>query len=787
MSKFSELLTKEYVILDGGFGTELIKKGKTPDENSALSVFLRPNDVKEIHRSYVAAGSNVIMADTFSMNRYKMAETDKTLDEAIKTAITLAKEAVSGTETLVALDVSTLGKILEPVGKLTYDEAYSAFAEIAVLGEKYGADLICLETFTDLREIRIALLACKENTSLPVTASLSFQENGLTMNGNSVGAAVLALSALGVDAIGVNCALGPDNLDFTVDELLKYSTVPVIVKPNAGLPDPETNEYSQNSFDFSLKMKEFYKKGVKILGGCCGTTPEFISVLKSTLKNEFCLNVKAEKDFVSGTGKAISLKEPRIIGERINPTGKKRFKEALENNDIDYIVNQALEQISAGADILDVNVGHTGINEKEMMVKVIKALQATVSVPLQIDSTSPEVIEAALRTYTGKAIVNSVNAEEKSLREILPIVKKYGAAVVGLTLDENGIPETTDGRVLLAKKIIKRAEKVGINRRDIYIDCLTLTVSAEQSSAKCTLESLKRVKEEFSVKTVLGVSNISFGLPKREVINTAFLTLALESGLDLPIMNPNIESMTGAFRAFKVLKSIDENCKNYIETSVQCDNTVNSQSKNLTLSEAVEKGLSKDSAKITEMLLNEKSADEIINTVLIPALDKIGNEFESGKLFLPQLMLSAEAAGSAFDVIKKQMQLKNIQSESKGVIVIATVKGDVHDIGKNIVKTVLENYGYTVLDLGKDVPPQEIVDAQKENNAKLIGLSALMTTTLSSMEETICLLKKNNCNCSVMVGGAVLTEEYAKKIGADFYAKDAKASADIAKLIFKES
>jgi len=786
MSEFFELLKKDFVILDGGFGTELIKKGKTPDEDSALSVFLRPDDVKAIHLSYAEAGSDIIMADTFSANRYKLEGKGKTVEEAIKQALSLAKEAVKGRKTLVGLDVSTLGKILEPVGELTYEDAYDSFKEIVTFGEKYGADVICLETFTDLREARIALLAAKENTSLPVTASLSFDENGTTMNGNTPGAVVSALCALGVNAVGVNCALGPDKLGKVVDELLKYSTVPVIVKPNAGLPDPETNEYSETSENFSLIMKEYYKKGVKFLGGCCGTTPQFIKDLKYTLENTAKEKNPVVESVISGTGKAVTLNEPRTIGERINPTGKKKFKEALENNDIDYIVNQGLEQVAAGADILDVNVGHTGIDEKEMMVKVVKALQGVISVPLQIDSTNPEVIEAALRVYTGKAIVNSVNAEEKSLNEILPIVKKYGASVVGLTLDENGIPETAEERVNLAEKIILRAEKEGIKREDIFIDCLTLTVSADGASAKCTLDALKAVKEKYNVKTVLGVSNISFGLPKREIVNTAFLTLALENGLDLPIMNPNVESMTGAFRAFKVLREIDQNCTEYIEKTVNTEAVqIATAQKEITLVEAVEKGLSKEAVKITEKLLSENSVDDIINGMLIPALDKIGAEFEKGKLFLPQLILSAEAAGVSFDVIKSKLKESGTAEESKGTIVIATVKGDVHDIGKNIVKTVLENYGYTVVDLGKDVEPARVVAAQKGYNAKLVGLSALMTTTLGAMEETIRLLKDEKADCKIMVGGAVLTPEYAEKIGADFYAKDAKASADIAKEIFK--
>lgn len=785
MITFSELLKKDFVLLDGGFGTELIKRGKSKDEDSALSVFLRPEDVKAIHRSYVKAGSDLIMADTFSANRYKMEGKPYTVEEAVKQALLLAKEATSGTDALVGLDVSTLGKILEPAGELTYEDAYEAYKEIVVYGEKYGADVICLETFTDLREARIALLAAKENTLLPVTASLSFDENGTTMNGNTPAAAAIALCALGVDAVGVNCALGPDKLECIVDELLEFSAVPVIVKPNAGLPDPETNVYSETSENFARIMKEYYKKGVKLLGGCCGTTPEFIETLKTVLENTKSEAARKSQNAICGTGKPVLLNEPRVIGERINPTGKKRFKEALENGDIDYIVNQGLEQVSAGADVLDVNVGHTGIDEKAMMVKVVKALQGVISLPLQIDSTNPEVIEAALRVYTGKAIVNSVNAEEISLSEILKIVKKYGASVVGLTLDENGIPSESGQRVALAEKIIKRAEKEGIKKEDVFIDCLTLTVSADNSSAQCTLDALKSVKEKFGVKTVLGVSNISFGLPEREIVNTAFLTLALENGLDLPIINPNTKSMSDAVRAFKVLRGFDKDCKNYIEKTVS--STVASapaSAKELTLEEAVIKGLSKEAVKLTETLVLTKNPDEIINGILIPALDKIGAGFESGKLFLPQLILSAEAAGGCFDVIKSKMQENGKKAESKGVIVIATVKGDVHDIGKNIVKTVLENYGFTVVDLGKDVPPQKVVEAQKLHGARLVGLSALMTTTLSAMEETIALLKESKADCKIMVGGAVLTEEYAKKIKADFYAKDAKAAADIAKQIF---
>ncbi len=780
----NELLKSNIIFLDGGFGTELIKKGMKPGEDSASAVFDHPQWVEEIHRSYVEAGSNVILANTFGANGVKLKNSSHTVEESIKTAVKIAKKATEGTDTLVALDVSTTGELLYPAGTLNFEDAYETYKEVALCGKKAGVDLVCLETFTDLKEARIALLAVKENTDLPVFVTLSFDENGLTMNGSTPSAVAVTLKAVGADAVGLNCSLGPDKLKGVVEEFLKYSDLPVIVKPNAGLPDPKTGEYTMNPEDFARYMAEFYEKGVSIMGGCCGTSPEYISLLKNALQNvKKGTPDRKTSAVISGVNKVIELNEPRVIGERINPTGKKRFKQALEENDLDYILNEGLSQVEAGAEILDVNVGHSAIDEKEMMRNVVCSLQGSIGLPLQLDSTSPVVLENALRVYTGKAIINSVNGEEKSLNSVLPLAQKYGAAVVGLTLDEGGIPETAEERVKIAEKIINRALEMGIPKEDIIIDCLTLTVSANQSAPKVTLDAMKAVKEKFRVKTTLGVSNISFGLPSREVVNTAFVTLALENGLDLPIMNPNSAPMISAVRAYKVLKGYDVGAADYI-SSFSGEAKVENTKKEITLFEAIEKGLKNQSGEMTANMLKEKSPDEIINLILIPALDKVGEEFEKGKLFLPQLIRSADAAGACFDIIKAEMKASGGNKESKGKIILATVKGDVHDIGKNIVKTVLENYGYEVIDLGKDVAPEVVVKAQKENNIKLVGLSALMTTTLPAMEETIKQLKSENADCKIMVGGAVLTPEYAQKIGADFYAKDAKMSADIAKRIF---
>ncbi len=782
---FEQLLNKEYIILDGAFGTQLIKKGISPEENTADAPFTHREWVKEIHSAYIEAGSDIIYADTFGANGVKLKESHRTVEESVREALSIAREAAEGTETLVALDVSTTGQLLYPGGEMTFDEAYEVYREVVIFGEKYGADLIALETFTDLREARIALLAAKENTSLPVIVTLSFDENGLTMGGNTPSAAAVTLCSLGAEALGLNCSVGPDKMKETVRELLKFSTVPVIVKPNAGLPNPETGEYSMSPSEFSSYMKEFYTMGVRFFGGCCGTSPEYIRELKNALLN--CQ--RGEKpavvtDVICGTRDCVILNQPQIIGERINPTGKKKFKEALERGDLEYILGEGISQLDAGAKILDVNVGHSGIDEEKMMDGAVQTLQGTLGAPLQLDSASPCVLERALRVYTGRAIINSVNGEERSLKEILPLAKKYGAYVVGLTLDEGGIPETVEERVEIAGKIINRAEEAGIPRERIIIDCLTMTVSTNQSAAEITLRSMKEVKRQFGVKTALGVSNISFGLPSRETVNTAFLTLALENGLDLPIMNPNSAVMTGAVSGFKVLKGFDEGAEEYISlfSGEERTNTP-SPAGEMTLTEAILKGLGAKARLLTDALLKTENPQVVVNDYLIPALDRVGEKFEKGEIFLPQLIRSADAAGECFESVRGLMS-ENCATEEKGAIVLATVKGDIHDIGKNIVKTVLENYGYKVIDLGKDVSPEEVVRAQKETGAGLVGLSALMTTTLPAMASTVEALKQSGATCRIMVGGAVLTKEYAEKIGADFYARDAKMSADIAGIVF---
>jgi len=821
---FRELLKNEYVIFDGAMGTMLqaagMKMGETPE---VLSI-TQPELLIDIHTQYINAGAQVIYANTFGANSYKLEDSGYCVDEIVKASIANAKKAcenvenMTGKKALVALDIGPIGQMLEPTGTLSFEEAYEIFKEIVIAGR--DADLIVFETMTDLLEAKAGVLAAKENSELPVVCTMTFEMNMRTFTGCSVSSMALTLSGLGVDALGVNCSLGPKELVPVVAELSKWTKLPIVVKANAGLPDPVTNSYNVSAHQFADYMKELLPYGIKVLGGCCGTNPEYISeVVKmlSLIQNTGMSNVK-QADIVhlakipaavcSATN-TVTISEPRIIGERINPTGKKLFKEALLRNDIDYILNQALDQIQAGADILDVNVGLPGIDEKEVMVRTIKSLQAVVDVPLQIDSTIPEVLEAALRVYNGKPIVNSVNGEEESLNNVLPLVKKYGAAVVGLTLDKNGIPAKAEERLAIAKKILDRAVSIGIPKEDVYIDCLTLTASAEQAAVMETLKAVNMVKTQLGLKTVLGVSNISFGLPNRELINHIFLTMALTNGLDLAIINPNIEAMTGAIRAYKLLANIDENSMGFIraysdmsrvpkmqplsiragKAEIRNDNIGNDVKNHEEIREygdlfyAVENGLKNEGAQITEELLKTMDSMEIVNGILIPALDKIGMQFENGTIFLPQLIMSAGVAQAAFEVIRKKIIKNDLAPISKGKIVIATVKGDIHDIGKNIVKVLLQNYGYDVIDLGKDVEYQAVVDAVIEHNAKLVGLSALMTTTLVSMEKTIALIHSHNLDCEIMVGGAVLTSEYAKTIGADYYAKDAKESVDIAKKI----
>lgn len=781
-----ELLGRDFVILDGGFGTEMIKLGITPEDKPELLVFTHPELVKQVHKSYVDAGSDIIYANTFNATPMKLKDSGHTVDEAVSVAVKLAREAVGDRDVLVGLDVSTLGQLLEPTGTMTFEEAYESYKEIVIAGKNAGVDLIAFETFTDLYELKAGVLAAKENTDLPVFATMTFEENGRTFTGCSVSSAVLTLEGLGVDAVGVNCALGPDQLGDIVDDFLSWAHIPVIMKANAGLPDPETNTFSISAEDYAQMIRPYAEKGVKFIGGCCGTSPQYISEIRKAISGIKPTAPAVRKTpAVCSSSVTVELDQPRIIGERINPTGKKLFKEALKNNDIDYILRQAMEQVHAGADILDVNVGLPDIDEKEMMVRVVKAVQSVTDTPLQLDSTDPAVLEAGLRVYNGKAIINSVNGEKKSLEEILPLAKKYGAAVVGLTLDENGIPKKAEDRVKIAGRILAQAEAMGIRRENVFIDCLTLTASVEQEAAAETLAAVKYVTDNLGLKTVLGVSNISFGLPNRELVNHTFLTMALANGLTLPIINPNVASMTGVVRAFKVLNAIDKNSAEYVAAyNNSAPQTVADTKREVTLEQMICDGMKADASAETEKLLLQTDATELINGTLIPILDRVGVKFEKGEIFLPQLILAADTAGVCFDVIKKKLSSENSTSVSKGKIIVATVKGDIHDIGKNIVKTILENYGYDVIDLGKDVPEMTVVNAAIENDVHLIGLSALMTTTLGAMENTIKLLRENNVDCKVMVGGAVLTADYAEKIGADYYAKDAKESADIAKAFF---
>ena len=784
---FNNLLKeKEFIILDGAMGTMLQAAGLDAGENSEMLNFTRPELIEEINLKYIEAGSDIFYCNTFGANRHKLASVGKTPAEVIPEAIKIAERAKAraSRKAYCALDIGSIGQLIEPNGTMLFDEAYDIFKEMIIAGKE--ADIVVIETMTDLLEAKAAVLAAKENCDLPVMVTMTFEENMRTFTGCSIESMAMTLEGLGVDAIGINCSLGPRELYPAVEKLCSCTNLPVIIKPNAGLPDPVTNEYNVMPDEFSQLLKDMIPLGIKIVGGCCGTSPEYIkATVKAFEGQKYQRKENIIPSRICSASNSVIIDCPRIIGERINPTGKKRFKQALQEHDLDYICNQAIEQIEAGAEILDVNVGLPGIDEKEMMVSAVRAVQGICDTPLQIDSSIPEVLDAALRVYSGKPIVNSVNGEEKSLETILPIVAKYGAAVVGLCLDENGIPKTVEGRVKIAEKICKRADKYGIPRRDICIDCLTLTCSAEQEAALQTIEALRICKEKLGVRTVLGVSNISFGLPQREIVNRTFLTMALTKGLDLPIMNPNIESMTSAVRAYRLLANIDKNAQEFVEKygSEQPAAQTSVKQEDMTLGYAMSHGLKNDAANITAKLLETTDAMDIVNNILIPELDKTGAEFEKGKIFLPQLILTAGVAQSCFEVIKEHMSKNGGAGVSKGKIVLCTVKGDIHDIGKNIVKVLLENYGYTVIDLGKDVDPMLVVEAAKEHDVKLVGLSALMTTTLKGMEETIRLLRQHH-ECKIMVGGAVLTPDYAEQIGADYYAKDAKQSCDIAKEVY---
>lgn len=777
--------------LDGGMGTMLQKQGLMPGELPERWNISHPDEIVKIQRAYFDAGSNIICTNTFGANCLKF--DSKELDEIIKAAVINAKrakdESTGKQEKFVALDIGPLGKLLKPYGDFEFDRAVECYAETVKAGAKYGVDLIVIETMNDSYDTKAAVLAAKENSELPVFVSNAYGEDGKLMTGASPSAMVAMLEGMRVDAIGVNCSLGPKQLKDVVEQYLKYASVPVLLKPNAGLPKSENGKtvYDVLPDEFSEYMRDYAKYGVRILGGCCGTTPEYI---KSTAEKTKTVKLVPITDknitMVSSYTHAVEFdRSPILIGERINPTGKKLFKEALRNNDIDYILSEGLKQQEKGVHILDVNVGLPEIDEKAMLEKVCFELQAIIDLPLQIDTTDVEAMEGALRRYNGKAMINSVNGKKEVMEAIFPLVRKYGGLLVCLTLDEDGIPDTAQKRVEIAKNIIVEAEKYGIKKKDLIFDTLAMTVSADNSSAVITLESLNTIKNELKCHTSLGVSNVSFGLPCRDIINGSFFSLALENGLSAAIMNPNSNEMMKSYYSFKALKGLDESCSDYIENiekyassdiTVKAEQpksdggTAISQSE---LQHTVVKGLKEKAAVLTEKLLKDTEPLEIVKQQIIPALDIVGKGFENKTMYLPQLLMSAEAAQSAFEKVKEKMAQDTKNTVSRGKFVIATVKGDIHDIGKNIVKLIMENYGFEVYDLGKDVAPEIIVDEAIKRNAPIVGLSALMTTTVPAMADTIKLLREKAPWVKVIVGGAVLTKEYADSIGADYYAKDA--------------
>lgn len=785
---FRNLLLDEFIFLDGGMGTMLhLAPGELPERLNLTE----PERVAAVHRAYAEAGSQIVYANTFGANPLKLAGTGVDAAESITAAVKLAKEAV-GDGVCVALDIGPTGQLLPPAGQMTFEAAYDSFRVMCEAGAKAGADLVVIETMSDLLETKAALLAAKEATDLPVIVTMTFTENGRTFTGCPISAAAMTLEGLGAAAIGINCSLGPKEILPMMQEMAKWTSLPLIAKANAGLPDPVTGEYFLTPEDFADYMPQFAECGVQFFGGCCGTTPDFIRAIRARLEHlrRGRRSVKRQASVCSGT-RTVVIDMPRIIGERINPTGKKRMKQALLDGDMDYLRGEAISQTEAGADILDVNVGTPGIDEAAVLPMAVQAILEVTDLPLQLDSSDPAALEAALRIYPGKPIVNSVNGKAESLKTVLPLVKHYGAAIVGLTLDENGIPQSAAERFAVGQRILNAAMKLGIPKEDVFLDCLTLTASTGEAGPSETLNAVRRVHEELGLQTVLGVSNISFGLPNRPLINRNFLCMALHSGLTLPIMNPMAEGMTDTVRAYRMLAGFDPNCENFIAAyqdmgKAPAGAASAPKNENLTLEGAVIHGLRQDAARLTQEALKDHAALDIVNDMLIPALDAVGADYESGKVFLPQLIQAATAAQSAFGEIKAHMLSQGGDNADKGKIVLATVQGDVHDIGKNIVRLLLENYGYDVIDLGKDVPPQKIVDAAVASQVKLVGLSALMTTTVGAMEETIRLLHEQYPECKTVVGGAVLTPDYAETIKADCYAKDAKATVDYAKTVFGE-
>ena len=792
---FREFLKANIVILDGGMGTLLQAQGLGAGEAPEGWNLTHPDAITAIHRAYFEAGSHVVSTNTFGANPLKYSAEE--LEAIVAAAVANARAAQEGIHhpTYVALDIGPTGKLLRPLGNLDFEDAVAAFAAVVKLGVKYGVDAILIETFNDCYETKAAVLAAKENSNLPILVSNAYGSDGKLMTGATPAAMVALCEGLGVDAIGANCSLGPRQLVGVVKELLKNASVPVLLKPNAGLPRVEEGKtvFDVTAADFADAVAELVRDGVRVAGGCCGTTPDYIRALNESVK---ALTTPPLTDkgltVISSYTHAVNFADaPLLIGERINPTGKKRFKQALIEKDMDYIVNEGIAQQEKGVHILDVNVGLPDIDEPALLCQAVERLQAVIDLPLQIDTADPIAMEAALRRYNGKALVNSVSGKQESMEAVFPLVKKYGGTVIALTLDEEGIPATAEGRVAIAKRILDTAAAYGIDKKDIVFDTLTMTVSADPNAANVTLEALRRIREELGCHTSLGVSNVSFGLPCREVLNSTFFTMALDAGLSAAIMNPHSGEMMKVYYAYRALTAKDENCGDYIAASANFATAANAavavtaataEEYPSALQRAVCKGLTGEAAALTAEMLSEKEPLTIVNDEIIPALNRVGEGFENKTVYLPQLLMAAEAAGAAFEQVKAAMA-QGEQTAKKGVFVLATVEGDIHDIGKNIVKLLMENYGYEVVDLGRDVPPAAVAEAVKEHRAPLVGLSALMTTTVPAMEATIRLLREQCPTCKIVVGGAVLTAEYAQKIGADKYAADAMATVRYAETV----
>lgn len=784
-----EILGKRLLFFDGAMGTMLQQKGLAAGELPEAWNLEHPSSIREIHQAYLDAGCDIVTANTFGANAVKLKGTGIAVRETVGQAVRLAKEAAAscGRQAFVAMDIGPTGKLLRPLGDLGFEEAYEAFREAALCGEEAGADLILIETMSDTYEAKAAVLAAKE-TALPVFATMIFDERGKLLTGGDIPAAVALLEGLGADAIGFNCGLGPEQMIRFLPELLETASVPVMVTPNAGLPRSEAGKtvFDVSPAAFAASMAQIAKVGAWLLGGCCGTTPEHIAAMLDACRAIAPVPFeKKNRTVVSSYTHAVSFGDrPVLIGERINPTGKSRFKQALRDNDLDYILREGLTQQQNGAHILDVNTGLPEIDEKEMMCRAVTGLQGVTDLPLQIDTSDPATMEAALRLYNGKPLINSVNGKEESMRAIFPLMKKYGGVAIALVLDENGIPDTAEGRLAVAEKIVKTAEAYGIDRKDIIVDALAMTISAGQEAAAVTLKTLSLVREKLGLYTSLGVSNISFGLPQRENINAAFFTMALQNGLSAAIINPNSQAMMKAYDAYCALNGTDVQCMDYIAKYSGQKAEAAPVSGAVSLCDAIRKGLKESAGEAAREALKTRLPLQIIHDDLVPALDQVGLGFEKGTIFLPQLLMSAEAAKSAFEVLRESLGSVPDSQRKKDKIVLATVKGDIHDIGKNIVKVLLENYNYDVIDLGKDVAPETIVQTASKQCVNLVGLSALMTTTVVSMEETIRLLREKAPGCKVMVGGAVLTQDYANQIGADFYSKDAMGSVRYANSLF---